>query len=210
MQILALALATLASTSVFAADLSGNYIVEGSNPGGAGGYKGTLTIAKAGDAYALTWNAGGTSKGVGVVIGDSLAVAVGAGCAVAGYQTRAEGGLDGAWTGPNGGTVASEQAAPGVGTTKGLLGDYVVNGTNPDGKPYKGGLIVAMKDDMLRLSWRTGSNFEGLGIEQEGRVAAAWGAPECGVVLYRITTDGVLTGIWRYPNTGIGNETAKR
>lgn len=210
MRMTALVLATLTSTSVLAADLSGKYIVEGSNPGGAGGYKGTLTIAKAGDAYALTWDSGGISTGIGVVMGDSLAVAVGAGCAVAGYRMRAEGGLDGTWTGPNGGTVASEQAAPGVGTTKGLIGDYVVNGTNPDGKPYKGALNFAMKGDVLRLSWRTGTNFEGLGIEQEGRVASAWGAPECGVVLYRITADGVLTGIWRYPNTGIGNETAKR
>lgn len=210
MRLTTLVLATMASTSVLAADLSGKYLVEGSNPGGAGGYKGTLDVTKAGDAYALTWNAGGISKGVGVVIGDSLAVAVGAGCSVAGYRTRAEGGLDCAWTGPNGGTVASEQAAPGVGTTKGLIGDYVVNGTNPDGKPYKGGLSLAMKEGMLRLSWRTGTNFEGFGIEQEGRVAAAWGAPDCGVVLYRITTDGVLSGIWRYPTSAIGNETAKR
>ncbi len=209
MRLLALAIAVATSTSTLAADLAGNYAVTGSNPGGAG-YQGTLVIAKSGSAYSLTWNSGGITTGVGLVIGDSLAVAVGEGCAVAGYKISPEGGLDGAWTGPKGGAVGTEKGTPGVGTTKGLVGDYVVNGINPDGKPYKGGLAIAAVEGVLRFSWRTGSNFEGYGIEKDGRIAAVWGTPNCGVVLYRIGADGTLAGSWQYPGTGIGNETATR
>lgn len=209
MRLIAFLLAALTSTSMVAADLSGNYTVKGSNPGGQG-YQGTLTITRAGSAYGLTWNSGGVSTGVGLAIGDALAVAVGEGCAIAGYRISAEGGLDGQWTGPKGGVVGKEKATPGVGTTKGLAGDYVVNGSNPDGKPYKGGLSVAKTDGVLRFSWRTGSNAEGFGIEKDGYAAVAWGAPTCGVVLYRLGKDGNLGGVWRYPGTVEGSETATR
>lgn len=209
MRLIAALLTTLTASSLFAADLSGSYAVNGNNPDGKG-YKGTLAIAKAGAAYGLTWNSGGISKGVGVVVGDALAVAVGDGCAIAGYQISAEGGLDGRWTGPQGGVVGSEKATPGVGTTRGLVGDYVVSGNNPDGKPYKGALIVTRTDDILRFSWRTGTNFEGYGVDKDGHVAVTWGPGACGVVLYRIDKGGSLDGIWRYPGTGIGTETATR
>jgi hypothetical protein len=209
MRLLVLALTVLTSTSALAADLSGKYSVKGNNPGGSG-YNGTLTLVRKGDAYALSWESGGISTGIGVAFGDALAVAVGDGCAVAGYQVNAEGGLDGKWTGPQGGAVASEQAVPGIGTTKGLAGDYVVKGSNADGKPYKGGLGIVVDDPVLRFSWRTGSNFEGYGIQLENRIAAVWGNPGCGVVLYRVTADGILSGIWKYPDSAIGNETATR
>ncbi len=209
MRLLALAFTVLTSTSMFAADLSGKYSVKGSNPGGSA-YTGSLTLVRNGESYALTWDSGGISTGIGIAVGDALAVAVGDGCAVAGYQVNAEGGLDGKWIGPQGGVVASEQAVPGVGTTQGLAGDYVVKGTNPDGKPYKGGLGIVVNEGVLRFSWRTGSNFEGYGIQQEGRIAAVWGNAGCGVVLYRVTADGVLSGIWKYPDSTIGNETATR
>lgn len=209
MRLIAVLLATLTASSLFAADLSGSYVVNGNNPDGKG-YKGTLTIAKAGAAYGLTWNSGSISMGVGVTVGDALAVAVGDGCAIAGYQINAEGGLDGRWSVPGGGAVGSEKATPGVGTTRGLVGDYVVSGNNPDGKPYKGGLIVAVTDGVLRFSWRTGSNFEGYGVEKDGHAAVTWGPGACGVVLYRVGKDGILNGIWRYPGTGIGTESATR
>ena len=209
MRLVATLLAALTSTSIFAADLAGTYTVKGGNPDGKG-YQGSLVIAKAGAAYGLTWNSGGIATGVGLVVGDALAVAVGEGCAVAGYRISAEGGLDGLWTGPQGGVVGKETATPGVGTTKGLAGDYVVNGSNPDGKPYKGGLSIAKTDGVVRFSWRTGSNAEGFGIEKDGYAAVAWGNGPCGVVLYRVGKDGGLDGIWRYPGTVEGSETATR
>ena len=209
MRLTAVLLATLTSTALYAADLTGNYTVKGNNPDGKG-YQGTLTIAKSGAAYALTWTSGSVSTGVGVAIGNALAVAVGDGCAIVGYQISAEGGLDGRWSGPTGGAIGSEKATPGVGTTKGLIGDYVVNGSNPDGKPYKGGLIIAEPDGVLRFSWRTGTNFEGYGVQKDGYAAATWGPGACGVVLYRVGADGNLNGIWRYPGTGIGTEMVTR
>lgn len=195
---------------VLAADLAGNYRVDGRNPNGTK-YRGELRIRPAGDAYLLHWEAGGSSSGVGVRMGDMLAVAIGgAECAVVGYKIAGEGGLEGLWAGPQGGAVGSESAAPGVGTTRGLAGDYVVNGRNQDGGRYKGALSVFPEDDHWRFSWRTGSNYEGYGIEDRGRIAVSWGAPTCGVVLYQIRGNGNLDGIWKYRGTAAGSEIASR
>ena len=185
-----------------------DYVVNGSNPGGAP-YKGSLNIMSVGEIHRLTWQAGGTSTGLGVRIGSALAVAVGGDeCAIVGYQINAEGGLEGTWATPKfpsaGKQVGSERAIPGVGTTQGLAGDYVVSGANPDGKPYKGGLSVFKEADHWRFSWRTGTNFEGYGIERDGYVAVAWGAPSCGVVLYREDAKGNLDGVWKYRGTAAG------
>ena len=205
--LLALALFT---APLCAADLAGTYSVNGKNPNGTA-YKGSLTIAQAGSAWKLNWKTGSESSGIGVELGDVLAVAVGgAQCAPVAYQVAPEGGLVGVWTLPAGGTLASEQATPGVGTTQGIAGDYVVNGNNLDGSPYKGALSVHKESDHWRFSWRTGTNSEGYGIENDGRIGVSVGAPTCGVVLYRIGTDGSLKGNWKYRGTAGGTEDAAR
>lgn len=209
MRACAFTLSILCAASAPAAELAGNYQIEGKNPGGAP-YSGKLAIKRAGGAYKLTWTTGTESVGVGIVVGDMLAAAIGIECSLAAYRTAPEGGLIGSWTWPTGGASGSEKAAPGVGTTQGIVGDYVVNGTNPNGRPYKGGLSVARKDDWLQFSWRTGTNFEGWGMDRSGRVAVTWGQPGCGVALYKIGADGTLTGTWRLPGGKTGSETAKR
>ena len=40
--------------------------------------------------------------------------------------------------------------------------------------------------------------------------SACGGKGACGVVLYRVAKDGSLNGIWRYPGTAEGSETATR
>jgi hypothetical protein len=205
-------LTAIASASAYAGNQT-RYGVEGDNPGG-GGYRGTLTITTTGDIHRLVWETGSTSTGLGVRLGDALAVAVGGDeCAVVAYRVNAEGGLEGVWATPKapavGKQLGSETAVPGVGTTQGLAGDYVVSGSNPDGKPYKGGLTVFKEADHWRFSWRTLSNFEGYGIERSGRIAVAWGAPTCGVVLYRVDAKGNLDGLWKYLGGAIGAERAQ-
>jgi len=184
--------------------------VVGSNPGG-GPYKGSLSINTVGNVSRMTWQVGSTSTGLGVWLGDTLAVAVGGDeCAVVGYEINPEGGLDGIWAAPGATAAGREQATPGVGTTRGLAGDYVINGTNPEGERYRGALSVFKEADHWRFSWRTGTNFEGYGIERNGRIAVAWGAATCGVVLYDVDANGNLDGIWKYRDTAEGTETARR
>ena len=193
-----------------AAPATQTFSVVGSNPGGEP-YKGSLTMSTVGAISRMTWQVGSTSSGLGVRFGDTLAVAVGGDeCAVVGYRINAEGGLSGIWASPNDRVAGTEQATPGVGTTRGLAGDYVVNGSNPDGKPYRGALSIFKEVDHWRFSWRTGSNFEGYGIEKDGRIAVAWGAPSCGVVLYQVDANGNLDGIWKYRGTAEGIESARR
>lgn len=201
----------LSLSPLCAADLAGTYAVNGKNPNGTA-YKGSLTISKAGNAWKVDWKTGSESSGMGVEMGDMLAVAVGgAECAPVAYRVSPEGGLTGVWTMPGGGMVGSERATPGVDTTQGLAGDYVVNGKNMlDGSAYKGGLSIFKESDHWRFSWRTGTNYEGYGIESDGRIAVSFGAATCGVVLYRIQPDGSLKGLWKYRGTAGGTEDAVR
>jgi len=73
--ILLIACALLAP-AVFAAEgLEGVYDCVGSNPGGSGQYRGTVTIARNGDNYNVTWNIGTqVYLGIGILQGDTFSV----------------------------------------------------------------------------------------------------------------------------------------
>lgn len=69
------AIALMAATTAFAADPVGSYVVRGANPGGQGGYSGTVTVEKTGDTYRVIWLVGGTRYiGTGIGNKDFLAV----------------------------------------------------------------------------------------------------------------------------------------
>lgn len=195
------------SAAASAADLSGTYTVNGKNPGGAA-YTGKLTVRAEGAAYRLTWDTGSNLTGLAVQSGNVLAASFGAGCGVVAYQKAGGGALNGNWIAEGIG-AGTEQASPGAGV-RGLVGDYLVNGKNGNGTPYKGALAITSNGPQLRLSWRTGSNFEGFGFERDGVVAAAYGAPTCGLVAYRIARDGSLDGSWKMLDGGFGTELARR
>lgn len=58
-----------------AANIEGTYDCNGSNPGGAGQYKGTVAIIKNGSNYNVTWNIGTqTYLGVGILSGNQFSV----------------------------------------------------------------------------------------------------------------------------------------
>jgi len=67
--------ALLWATAAFAADPVGSYNVEGSNPGGSGNYRGTVTVEKTGDTYRVVWVVGST-RYVGTGIGNKDFIAV--------------------------------------------------------------------------------------------------------------------------------------
>ncbi len=61
--------------AALAADIEGAYACKGTNPGGGGGYEGTVAIAKNGAAYNVTWNIGPQIYvGVGLLQGNQFSV----------------------------------------------------------------------------------------------------------------------------------------
>lgn len=85
-----------------AARFAGTYAVRGTNPGGGGGYTGTVTIRARGEVYDVTWTVGRDEfRGVGIADGDCLAVAYtdpgGSGSNVLIYHADNAGNLSGSW-----------------------------------------------------------------------------------------------------------------
>jgi len=97
------------TATTFADDVVGTYKCEGGS--GDTKYSGTVTIAKKGDAYQVTWKLGGDEnyKGIGVLQGDVLAVSYyGSMSGVVAYKVEGDK-LTGKWTMVKGdGTVSTE------------------------------------------------------------------------------------------------------
>lgn len=99
--------------------------------------------------------------------------------------------------------------------TADISGDYSVSGTNEDGSPYKGTLVVIKQGDVYQFRWNAGRQYDGIGIPNAGVVAVAFtegsDGKGCGVVNYQVMTDGTLDGKWGYWGVNeSGTETAKR
>ena len=60
---------------VLSAPIEGVYSASGTNPGGRGSYKGTVTISRTHQTYKIVWNVGSVFIGTGIVTGDTLSVA---------------------------------------------------------------------------------------------------------------------------------------
>ncbi len=92
----------------------GFYMVEGTNPGGAGTYFGKVVIQQTGAVYKLNWNVGGESYiGTGILTEDVLSVvysdSTGNLFGVVAYQISRKGDmLVGRWTVYNGVNLGSE------------------------------------------------------------------------------------------------------
>ncbi len=109
--VLVTALLTFASFA-FAADVAGNYTGSGANPGGGGAYDCDVTIARNGDVYDVQWYIGGglAYEGVGIVKNGLLCVgfASSGGYGVVVYEQKADGTLEGVWTGPGASDLGTE------------------------------------------------------------------------------------------------------
>lgn len=85
-------------------------------------------------------------------------------------------------------------------TPKNIAGDYDASGTNPDGGgAYKAALKVTPRDDVYQFSWTSGTSaYDGVGVMTDNAVAVAYtdgkDGKGCGVVLYKINSDGSLDG----------------
>ncbi len=107
--IAAVALALGAATA-FAADPAGRYAVEGTNPGNASRYTGTVQVERTGQTFRVVWTVG-TARYVGTGIGsrEFLAVTYGTGRTNGIALYAADGGnLKGLWTNAGGRDLGSE------------------------------------------------------------------------------------------------------
>lgn len=194
-----------------AATLQGSYkIVSASNPGGGGGYTGTVTIAKQGELYSVGWNLLNNPpyKGVGLVSGDLLGVGWGLGSAygVAVY-TVAGGTLTGKWA-----TSATKEKAG----TETLTGPEGLNGTykitaakGPDGgAAYTGTATIKPTGAVYSVTWNLpADSYSGVGILEGNVFSVGWGVAGAGAgaVAYRLGDK--LDGKWAQPQgTQIGTE----
>jgi hypothetical protein len=194
------------------AGIAGNYHIHGKNPDGRP-YEGALRIEQRGEVYALTWDSGGTTHGVGVLQNGRLVAGYGdPACGVVAYKKQSAGVLDGVWAMANSTQLGSEMATPSQGTGAPVSGDYLVAGRNVDRTDYKGALFIKSEseDGKLSLLWRTGPDARGFGFQTGNIVAATFGPATCGLVAYNVTGDGTLDGQWTMLHGALGSEDASK
>lgn len=89
-----------------AQDITGQYNVTGSNPGGGGSYQGIVTVQQTGETYRVDWRIGSqTFQGYGILDRGTLSVAYNGGLAV--YQVDGNG-ARGIWTTTSGTQLGRE------------------------------------------------------------------------------------------------------
>lgn len=102
--------APMAHPSSPSGDPTGVYYVTGTNPSGTP-YRGTLTVERLGNTYALTWETGGIIiEGVGLLQGGILSA--GWDCGVITYRIQEDGSMEGIWALCGEGRTGTERAVP--------------------------------------------------------------------------------------------------
>lgn len=112
---LAVAAAAIPAAAQDQIDPSGTYVVQGTNPGNTGAYRGTVSVERTGETYKVAWDiAGNLSVGRGVFLGDTLAVAgvLGDRGFVFVMLPNAAGQLEGIWADLEGTTLGAEIWTP--------------------------------------------------------------------------------------------------
>lgn len=198
-------------------DLSGSYkITTGRNPDGSS-YQGAVRISRTGEAYRVVWTmtAGSGYEGIGIQMGDVLAVGWGIGGGKNGVVAyRINGGtLAGRWTlSDMKGAIGTEELA---GSPE-LRGNYkIVRSTTPGAsKGYAGTVNITPHGDTYTVAWRlaSGESYNGVGVRHGELLVVGWGIRQdsVGVVSYRVE-GATLQGVWAIPGgDSLGAETLTR
>lgn len=88
-----------------------------------------------------------------------------------------------------------------------VTGSYSCKGTNPNGTPYSGTVVIKENGGGYLVTWTIGGGqaYSGAGILTGNIFSASWGS---GVVVYRVESDGRLVGKWLNASGGdLGTET---
>ena len=205
---LALSLLALGAAAPGHADLAGSYDVTGTNPDESA-YGGTLLVAARGPVYQFSWATGNDYEGVGLQGNDAVAVGYGGeGCGAVIYRVGGDGTLHGRWALYGTEAVGTERARRTSGS--GLAGTYRIEGTNPDGSPYAGSLLVERDGPAYTLTWEAGGTYVGAGILMDDEFGASYGGEACGVAVYTVR-GADLDGQWTSHGAGaVGTERATR
>jgi len=102
-------------------------------------------------------------------------------------------------------TTATFAADPFTGTWK------ISDAATLSGKSYSGTVRIAGIGAVYELKWdTTAGKYRGLGLADGEKLCTGWGGKVFGVVLYKINSDGTLTGRWTIPgaNEAEGTEAA--
>lgn len=106
------AVVALSFATAALADVAGTYTGGGTNPGGAGSYDCDVVITKTGEVYSVQWYFGGALgyDGVGVMKNGLFCVGFAnpEGYGVVVYDVKADGSLEGVWTGPGAEELGTE------------------------------------------------------------------------------------------------------
>ena len=90
-------------------------------------------------------------------------------------------------------------------------GKYKVEGTNINGTKYDGeATITVTSETTCEIKWVTGdTTSEGICMRNDDSFAAGYMmGKEVGLVIYKVSPDGVLNGLWTIAgNGGAGTET---
>lgn len=204
----------VATTAPAPASLAGTYtIVASENPGGAGSYRGSVSIdQRVRDLYSMSWTIPGSPyHGVALRHGSVLGVAWGPGTDYGVVVYRVNGGrLEGRWATASGQAIGTEVLEG----PAGLSGSYrIVSAANPgSGTPYSGTVQITRRGGTFHVVWHVGSSsYEGVGLSEDDTLVVAWSPKKgTGVVAYRIAGER-LKGRWNVPgNPGIGQETLEK
>ena len=192
-----------APASAGAGGIAGNYkIASATNPGGVGGYAGTVQVAPQGDHFTIDWSIANTPpyKGVGIVEGSVLGVGWGTGANYGVAVYKVDGGkLSGKWaTFMTQGKVGTENLAG----PAGLSGDYQIeSASSPLGKGYAGTVSIAPEGSTYSVTWKLPhETYSGVGILSGDVFVVGWGTGGggAGVVSYGVS-GGKLDGTWAQP-----------
>jgi hypothetical protein len=203
-------------TPAASSGIAGNYkIASATNPGGAGGYAGTVQVAPQGDHFTIAWTIANAPafKGVGIVEGSTLGVGWGTGTNYGVAVYKVDGGtLTGKWaTYANQGKAGTESLSG----PAGLNGEYkIVASTTPGtGKAYAGTVTIAPKGTAYSVTWKLpNETYSGVGILSGNVLVVGWGTGggEAGAVSYNIA-GGKLDGKWAQPGgSALGTEVLQK
>lgn len=190
-------------------DPSGDYTIRSaSNPGGGGGYAGTVHIEKTEGPHLLSWNIKNSPpyKGVGLIADKQLAVGWGMGerYGVAVYMFVA-GKAAGRWAHAGMKSVGTEN----LDGPASLDGVFKITKGIVDGKNYTGTVTIKPTGSTYAVTWKLPSEtYSGVGIKEGDTLTVGWGVGGKGAGVVSYTMNGsTLDGKWATPGgTSLGSE----
>lgn len=84
---------------------------------------------------------------------------------------------------------------------RGIPGDYIAVGKNPNGAPYSGTLRIEQKGEVYQFTWDAGGTAKGTGVLRDGKLVVGYGSRGCGIAAFHRRADGALDGVWALPDS---------